>query len=49
LAWLAAGTYDLVVVELDVNGENPTVLGVVQDVVIIEDGKTIQDIDIQSL
>jgi hypothetical protein len=49
LAWLAAGTYDLVVVELDVNGENPTVLGVVQDVVITEDGKTIQDIDIQSL
>jgi len=49
LAWLAAGTYDLVVVELDVNGQNPTVLGVVQDVVITEDGKTTQDIDIQSL
>lgn len=49
LAWLTAGTYDLVVVELDVNGQNPTVLGVVQDVVITEDGKTTQDIDIQSL
>jgi hypothetical protein len=49
LAWLAAGTYDLVVVELDVNGQNPTVLGVVQDVVVTEDGKTTQDIDIQSL
>ncbi len=49
LAWLAAGTYDLVVVELDVNGQNPTVLGVVQDVVITEDGKITQDIDIQSL
>lgn len=46
LAWLAAGTYDLVVVELDVNGQNPTVLGIVQDVVIAEDGKTTQDIDI---
>jgi len=49
LAWLAAGTYDLVVVELDVNGQNPIVLGVVQDVVVTEDGKTTQDIDIQSL
>jgi len=46
LAWLAAGTYDLVVVELDVNGQTPTVLGVVQDVVVTEDGKTTQDIDI---
>ena len=43
LAWLAAGTYDLVVVELDVNGENPTIHGVVKDVVITEDGKTTQD------
>ena len=49
LAWLAAGTYDLVVVELDVNGENPTIHGVVQDVVIAEDGKTTQNIDIQNL
>ena len=49
LAWLAAGTYDLVVVELDVNGQNPTIHGVVQDVVITEDGKTTQDIDIQNL
>ena len=49
LAWLTAGTYDLVVVELDVNGENPTIHGVVQDVVITEDGKTTQDIDIQNL
>jgi len=49
LAWLAAGTYDLVVVELDVNGENPTIHGVVQDVVITEDGKTTQNIDIQNL
>lgn len=48
LAWLAAGTYDLVVVE-SVNGQNPTVLGVIQDVVVTEDGKTTQDIDIQSL
>jgi hypothetical protein len=45
LAWLAAGTYDLVVVELDSNGE---VLSthVVQDVVVTEDGKTTQDISI---
>ncbi len=49
LAWLAAGTYDLVVVELDVNGENPTIHGVVQDVVITEDGKTTQNIDIPNL
>ena len=49
LAWLAAGTYDLVVVELDVNGQNPTIHGVIQDVVITEDGKTTQDIDIQNL
>ena len=49
LAWLTTGTYDLVVVELDVNGENPTIHGVVQDVVITEDGKTTQDIDIQNL
>ena len=49
LAWLAAGTYDLVVVELNVNGEAPTVHGVVQDVVIIEDEKATKDIDIQSL
>lgn len=46
LAWLTAGTYDLVVVEFDVNGQNPTVLGTIQDVVITEDGKTTQDIDI---
>jgi hypothetical protein len=49
LAWLAAGTYDLVVVELDVNGGTPIVHGVVQDVVITEDGKTTEDIDISSL
>ncbi|UPT76626.1 DUF4382 domain-containing protein [Sulfurovum sp. XGS-02] len=49
LAWLAAGTYDLVVVEFDVNGENPIVLGTVQDVVITENVKETQDIDIQAL
>jgi len=49
LAWLAAGTYDLVVVELDVNGGAPIVHGVVENVVVTEDGKTTQNIDIQSL
>ncbi len=49
LAWLAAGTYDLVVVELDVNGGAPTVHGVVPGVEVTEDGKTTQDIDIASL
>ncbi len=49
LAWMAAGTYDLVVVELDVNGQNPAVLGLVEGVVVTEDGKTTLDIDIASL
>ena len=46
LAWLAAGTYDLVVVELDETGGITSIRAVVQDVVITEDGKTTQDIDI---
>jgi hypothetical protein len=46
LAWLTAGTYDLVVVKFDNNGENPEVLSVVTDVVITEDGKTTQDINL---
>ena len=49
LAWLAAGTYDLVVVEVDTTGDITSIRGVVQDVVITEDGKTTQDIDIQNL
>ena len=39
LAWLAAGTYDLVVVEVDTTGDITSIRGVVQDVVITEDGK----------
>mgnify|MGYP000676685176 CR=1 FL=1 len=49
LAWLAAGTYDLVVVEVDTTGDITSIRGVVQDVVVTEDGKTTQDIDIQNL
>jgi len=49
LAWLAAGTYKLVVVELDANGGDPTIHGVVENVDITEDGKTTQNIDIQNL
>ncbi len=45
LAWLVAGTYDLVVVELDTTGDTTKILGIVQDVVVTEDGKTTQDID----
>jgi len=49
LAWLAAGTYDLVVVEVDTTGDITSILGIVQDVVITEDGKTVQDIDLTNL
>ncbi len=46
LAWLTAGTYDLVVVKFDNLGENPTILVVVPDVIVTEDGKTTQDINL---
>lgn len=46
LAWLAAGTYDLVVVGFDNDGLNPKILSVVADVVVTEDGKTPQDVSI---
>ncbi len=46
LAWLSAGTYDLVVVKFDDLGENPQILSVVADVVVTEDGKITQDINL---
>ena len=46
LAWLTAGTYDLVVVEFDTTGDTTQILGVVQDVVVTEDGKTTENIDL---
>lgn len=44
LAWLTAGTYDLVVVKLDETGDLTQVLVVVEDVVITENGQTTKDI-----
>lgn len=49
LPWLTVGTYDLVVTSQDVNGTFKDILGFINDVFVLPDETTLQDIDIDIL
>ena len=49
LPWLASGTYDLVVVSYDVNGDYESILGYVNDVTVTAESTTVQDITLDTI
>jgi len=49
LPWLASGTYDLVVVSYDVNGDYDTILGYIDNVNVTEESITVQDITVDTI
>ena len=49
LPWLTVGTYDLVVTSQDVNGTFKDILGFINDVFVLPDETTLQEINIDTL